>query len=131
MYKKDKKMGRAVIEGNLHFVFLTSRCQEVFLEETKEVAEDVLRQKLEESGLDTLHVECLGFIMLISVRMSEDKSPSAIAYIVRKAGKDVLTEIKKVQSNGMQHLLSERYYVSTELPTNTRILQFIEEETGR
>lgn len=124
-------MNKVIIEGNLHFIFVTSRYQEVFYGESKKEAEEIIRTKLTENGIESFHIECLGFIVLVSVRLNEGKSPRNIANIVRRAGKDVINMIKKYRPCGMQHLLMENYYVSTEMPSGTRILQFIEEEINR
>ena len=55
-YKTGVKMKKIIVEGNLHFVFVTARCQEVFFEDTKKVAENVIRRYLEENGVDSFHV---------------------------------------------------------------------------
>ena len=117
----------AVISGELHYIFLASRYNEVFYDEAKEVAEKILFGKLTENGIEPTHIECQGSVLLIETRLNPSKSPNDIANIIRKCGRPIIEELKRINNNKMQHLLQERFYVSTERPSMTAILDFARE----
>ena len=92
-----------VISGELHYIFLISRYNDAFYGEAKEVAERILFQKLTENGIEPTHIECQGSVLLIETRLNPYKSPNDIANIIRKCGRPIIEELKRLIEENSQN----------------------------